>query len=623
MENLIAILPLFPLAGLMFVQLFNNRSEVAIYRIAMLSVLGIIGTLAVLAILWFQNGMGSVSFEGPILYHSKESEFGLSFFLDTYAWVYLMVSTIITVLVFKFSKTYVHREKGYKRFFGNMLFFYTGLLVVLMAGNLEILFVGWEILGVTSFFLIGFYRERYLPVKNSLKVVSLYRIADIALLCGIWICHHYYGHSIHFTMLDMLKGSTQPHIMNENFYYFLIPAVFLLAAVVKSAQFPFSSWVPRAMEGPTTSSAIFYGSLSVHIGVFLLIRTNPFWDENFILRTMIGSVGVLTAILATLTARVQPSVKTQIGYSSIAQIGLMFVWVSLGWFWLAILHFACNAFLRAYQLLVSPSILSYRIHNLFFSFVKPNPQSTKGFFNKLKLTFYVLGLKEFNLDTFMYRLLWQPLKKAGNLFNFIDIRSTYILAIPPFLMGFYAVFNQEFVPKAMLSYMPEAFAIFGLIFILKAFVERKSALNAWVLIMVNQLYQSLTFMFNEEFDMQQVGLFLSGIVVSTLIGIYSINKLRIQGEIVSLNRFHGHSYEHPRLAFLFALACLGLSGFPITPTFIGEDLMLGHIHENQYPLLAMLVLNIILDGLVIFRIYSRLFLGPHTKGYHEVAYRSS
>ena len=104
---------------------------------------------------------------------------------------------------------------------------------------------------------------------------------------------------------------------------------------------------------------------------------------------------------------------------------------------------------------------------------------------------------------------------------------------------------------------------------------------------------------------------------------YCINKLRRNKEDVSLDKFHGHSYEYPRQAFFFVIACLGLAGFPITPSFIGEDLMLGHIHENQYPLLGLIVLNIILDGLVIFRIYSRLFTGPHTKGYHEVAHRSS
>ncbi len=235
----------------------------------------------------------------------------------------------------------------------------------------------------------------------------------------------------------------------------------------------------------------------------------------------------------------------------------------------------------------------------------------------------MLGLKEFNLDSYMFRFLWQPLKKAGRLFDFMEIRSTYILALPLFAMGLYGVYHQEMIPAVMLKYIPEFFALIGLIFVLKAFVERKSALNAWVLIMVNQLFQSLTFGFNEEFDYSQVHIFLSGILISTFVGIYCINKLREAKQNVSLNSFHGHAYEHPRLAFLFVIACLGLAGFPITPTFIGEDLMLGHIHENQYPLLAMIILNIILDGLVIFRIYSRLFLGPHTKGYHEVAYRSS
>ena len=106
-------------------------------------------------------------------------------------------------------------------------------------------------------------------------------------------------------------------------------------------------------------------------------------------------------------------------------------------------------------------------------------------------------------------------------------------------------------------------------------------------------------------------------------GIWVINQLRKKGEVVTLDQFSGHAHEHPRLSFIFAIAALGLAGFPITPTFIGEDLMLGHVHENQFPLLMLVVLNLILDGLVIFRTYSRLFMGPHTKGYHEVAHRSS
>lgn len=623
MEQLLPILPLLPLVGLIINQFIDNQEEASIYWTSLLPVLGAFFLLLYLTVLFFVNGAAPVIYDGPVLYHTKETEFGINFFLDSFGLVYMLVSTMITGLIIRFSRTYVHREKGYRRFFSNILFFYMGLTIILLAGSLEVLFIGWEVLGVTSFFLIGFYRERYLPVKNALKVVSLYRIADIALLGGIWICHHYFGQSPHFSTLERLQGGTQAHILDESFYHYMIPGVFLLAAMVKSAQFPFSSWVPRAMEGPTTSSAIFYGALSIHIGVFLLIRTAPLWEDNLVFHFIIGGIGLITTIVASLIARTQPSVKVQIGYSSIAQIGLMFIWVAAGWYWLAMIHFASNAFLRAYQLLVSPSILSYRIHDLFYHFKKPVFSQTNSFRDRLKATAYVLGIKEFGLDTFMFRFLWQPLKKAGRLFDFMEIRSTYLFALPLFLMGLYGVLHKELIPTQILRFLPEIFALLGLVFILKAFVERKSALNAWVLIMVNQLFQSLTFSFNEEFDMSQVGLFLSGIFISTMVGIYCINKLRNSKEDVSLNAFWGHAYEHPRLAFVFVVACLGLAGFPITPSFIGEDLMLGHIHENQFPLLALIVLNIILDGLVIFRIYSRLFTGPHTKGYHEVAYRSS
>ena len=620
--QLLPILLLSPLVALLIGFCFSNHRERPIYWSAAFGVgLNFLCLIAVTA-LWFRGGMAPVFVKGPVLYHAKETEFAVCLFMDGFSLIYMFVATFLVGVVVMFSRSYLHREKGYKRFFNTLKFFYTGLMVISLAGNLETLFVGWEVLGVTSFFLIGFYRDRYLPVKNALKVFSLYRVADIALLLGIWLCHHYFGHSINFLELEGLNNA-RPHIMAHGFYEYSIPGLFLLAAMVKSAQFPFCSWLPRAMEGPTTSSSIFYGSLSVHIGVFILIRTAPFWEENMGFHLIIAAIGLLTCIVATVTARVQSTIKTQIGYASIAQIGLMFIEVSLGLYWLAAFHFVCNAILRTYQLLVSPSVLSYRIHDQFFHFVQPAEQSTESLWNKVEITFYMLGIKEFNLDDFMYRFLWKPLKRAGKLFDFMGARNTFVLALPAFFMGLYAVYHKALLPDAVLHYLPEAFAAFGLIFILKAFVERKSALAAWALIVVNQLFQSLAFGFNAAFDFNQVYIYLSGIFVSALIGVWAINKLRNKGLDVSLNDFHGHSHEYPRVSFLFLIGCLGLAGFPITPTFIGEDLMLGHIHENQFPLLILIVLSLILDGLVIFRIFSRLFLGPHKRGYHEVAYRSS
>src|SRR5690606_2207991 len=133
-------------------------------------------------------------------------------------------------------------------------------------------------------------------------------------------------------------------------------------------------------------------------GVFLLLRTFPYWESLFIMKVLIVSIGLSTCIIATSIARVQSSVKTQIAYSSIAQIGLIFIEVALGFHILALVHFAGNAFLRTYQLLVSPSVLSYLVHDMFFNFIPKNQNNSGSVVTKIKNSFYILSVKEWNLD---------------------------------------------------------------------------------------------------------------------------------------------------------------------------------------------------------------------------------
>jgi NADH:ubiquinone oxidoreductase subunit 2 (subunit N) len=159
--------------------------------------------------------------------------------------------------------------------------------------------------------------------------------------------------------------------------------------------------------------------------------------------------------------------------------------------------------------------------------------------------------------------------------------------------------------------------------VIKAFTERASVRLSWSLIITNHLCIALAISFNEHFDPSHHVWYLSGVVVAGLIGYLCIQRLRGLGEWVSLDRFYGHVYEHPRTAIVFLLACLGVAGFPITPTFIGEDLIFSHIHEDQVLLAALISLSLIINGLASIRIYARIFLGPHVKTYHEVAKRSS
>ena len=134
---------------------------------------------------------------------------------------------------------------------------------------------------------------------------------------------------------------------------------------------------------------------------------------------------------------------------------------------------------------------------------------------------------------------------------------------------------------------------------------------------------ALAVSFNEDFSHEEVYLYLSGIIVAGAVGLFALNKISKSENSINLSLFHGHVYEHPRLAFLFFLACLGLTGFPITPTFIGEDLIFSHIHENQYVLAIITSLGFVIDGLALIRLYGRIFLGPHIKTYHETPYKSS
>lgn len=613
---------LVPLLGFVMNLMLPRKREAVIFWSAITTVGLHALCLLVFTSVWIGSGAPDTPGEGPALYRTSDAEFALHFFFDRNTAVYFWVASVLTFLVMIFSRYYMHREPGFKRFFNNVLFFYTGLSFVIFSGNLETLFIGWEIIGVTSFFLIAFYRDRYLPVKNALKVVSIYRVADVFLLLGIWICHHQFGQSLSFATWKQMFADGIPLITEEP-YKVIVPLIFLVVALVKSAQLPFSSWLPRAMEGPTTSSAIFYGSLSVHIGVFLLLRTYPLWGDILFVKVLIIGFGISTAVVATLIARVQSAVKSQLAYSSIAQIGLMFAEVALGWHTLALIHFAGNAFLRTYQLLVSPSVLSYLIHDQFFNFNPPQYHVKDNFQGRLSMAIYTLNIKEWNMDRFMYKFLWQPLKTVGNMLEFIHLRNVLYFFLPLYAAGLYFVFHQDMMPDDVLHNLPSGLALVSVLLILKAFVKRNEAPNAWFLVVMSQLFTAMAIAFNEQFDLYQIFLYLSGIVVSMATGYWVFARLARAGDAITLDKFHGHSYEHPRLTRLFMLASLGMAGFPITPTFIGEDLILGHVQEHQFGLTLLIALGLILDGLAVYRIYARLFLGPHEKGYHEVAYRSS
>lgn len=567
---------------------------------------------------WLFSGSGNLNFKEITVVKTTDYEFFIDFYFDKITAVFIWIGALLTMMVTTYSRYYLHREKGYKRFFNTILFFFFGYNLTVLSGNFETLFMGWEILGISSFLLIAFYRERYLPVKNAIKVFSLYRIGDVGIILAMWASHYLFHKNITFMQLGNYE-MVSSHLQSHTFVGFFISFAILMAALVKSAQIPFSSWLPRAMEGPTPSSAIFYGSLSVHLGAFLLMRTMHFWEHQISIRVLIVTFGILSSVIASLIARVQSSVKSQIAYSSIAQIGLIFIEVGLGLETLALIHFAGNAFLRTYQLLVSPSVVSYLIREQMYHFVPKKLVSKSAFVTKITNGLYILSLKEFKLESFQNFILWKPLKKLGSLLQFFNLRNMFYVFVPVYIIGITSYFYQEKIPNQILVYLPTIFAFLGLIMILKSFSERQSPFLAWLLILLNHAWIVLAISFNEFVSLEEMTLYLTGVLVAGLVGYLALLKLQKIESVVNLNQYLGHVYEHPKFAFFFLLACLGMTGFPITTTFIGEDLLFSHIHSDQVFLAIFVSLSFIISGISAIRIYARLFLGPHIKTYHVKA----
>src|SRR5260370_38492485 len=234
---------------------------------------------------------------------------------------FMGLTVVLSGLIGQFSATYLHRERGFLRFFLLLHLFAFGSLLAFAAGSFDLLVAGWEMVGITSVLLIAFFQQRTAPVENGLRVFAVYRASDIGLLVGVFAMHHWAGTASFAGGLPQLTGAQAV----------IVCLLLLLAAAGKAAQVPFSGWLPRAMEGPTPSSAIFYGAISIHAGAYLLLRVQPMLAQSGLASAMVIAISVATAIHGTMSGRASADAKTSLAYASLTQVGLAFVEIGLGW----------------------------------------------------------------------------------------------------------------------------------------------------------------------------------------------------------------------------------------------------------------------------------------------------
>lgn len=335
-----------------------KMSERATARLTQLGVgFGLLGCLGVL-VLMLTTGLREVPVEigDWISIESEHFHFHLKFVFDRLSVPFAILSFVLCGTVGAFAKVYLHREPGYERFFLFYAVFLLGMIVSALAGTIETLFLGWELVGLSSALLIAYFQNRPIPVRNGLHVWVVYRIADAAFLVAALTLHHLTGAGDFAGMMG--NGAWPESVANIDSQSALIVGLLMLvAAAGKSGMVPFSGWLPRAMEGPTPSSAIFYGALSVHLGAYLLLRVSPLLDVSFPLRIAVIAVGLASAIFGVYTARVQTDVKSALAYASLTQMGIIVIEIGLGFRYLALVHIIGHALLRTLQLLRAPSLL--------------------------------------------------------------------------------------------------------------------------------------------------------------------------------------------------------------------------------------------------------------------------
>ncbi|QDU25272.1 NADH-quinone oxidoreductase subunit L [Anatilimnocola aggregata] len=352
----------------------------------------------------------------------RDYQFSVKFVFDRLSVPFAVLTFVLCGVIGAFASRYMHREPGYNRFFVMYSLFVLGMVITSLAGTIETLFTGWELVGLSSALLVAFFHERAAPVRNGLRVWTVYRISDAALLIASVVMHHLHGHGDFEKLLGTGTLATAwpgGHVDIPTQSLLLVGFLLILAAAGKSALVPFSGWLPRAMEGPTPSSAVFYGALSVHLGAFLLLRISPILAASLLLSSAVIALGLITAMFASFAGRVQTDIKSALSFASLTQVGIIVMEIGLAYFWppmqyVALVHILGHACFRTLQFLRAPTLLydygtmENALGNRLPRLTGPGagwlPESTRTWL-------YRLALEKGYLDSWMMRWLVEPFLK--------------------------------------------------------------------------------------------------------------------------------------------------------------------------------------------------------------------
>jgi NADH-quinone oxidoreductase subunit L len=305
-------------------------------------------------ILFTWLGTGSSSIAYPT--HSGAAAFNADagFLLDPLSSIWLLFVTGVGMLIHIYSMGYMAHEGGYYRFFGYLNLFMFSMLTLILANNYAVMFVGWEGVGLCSYLLIGFYFQRHSASTAANKAFITNRVGDAGFLLGLLTIAWYFG-SVQFTAVNHLARSGR-FAIGDPVITFACLCLFV-GACGKSAQLPLYVWLPDAMEGPTPVSALIHAATMVTAGVYMVARSNALFVLAPSAMKTVAIVGALTAIFAASIGLVQNDIKRVLAYSTVSQLGYMFLALGVGSFAAGVFHVFTHAFFKALLFLGAGSVI--------------------------------------------------------------------------------------------------------------------------------------------------------------------------------------------------------------------------------------------------------------------------
>ncbi|HCC69126.1 MAG TPA: NADH-quinone oxidoreductase subunit L [Nitrospiraceae bacterium] len=284
----------------------------------------------------------------------------IGFLIDQLTAIMLIVVTSVSLLVHIYSVGYMRGDKGYYRFFAYLSLFTFSMLMLVMGNNLLQLYLGWEAVGLCSYLLIGFWYEKKSASNAGKKAFIVNRFGDFGFCLGVIMIFLTLG-SLHYTdifpKVNTLEGQTI-NILGYNVDLITLIALLLFCgAVGKSAQIPLHIWLPDAMEGPTPVSALIHAATMVTAGVFMVARLNPLFSLSETAMNVVALTGAITCLLAATIALVQNDIKRIVAYSTISQLGYMFLACGVGAYGAGIFHLYTHAYFKALLFLGAGSVL--------------------------------------------------------------------------------------------------------------------------------------------------------------------------------------------------------------------------------------------------------------------------